>query len=114
MLPSEQDDKPTWQVTSATVGCLAVRTGDGLLTDQPLLQFPADPVTQVSQRLISQEPMSIIMNLGMSSSFQTLDLANLPFPSKMRVDYVRIYQREGEINLTCDPDDFPTAKYINE
>lgn len=57
--------------------------------------------------------MSIIMNFHMSDSFQTVDLANLPFPSKLRIDYVRVYQREGEINLSCDPKEYPTAEYID-
>lgn len=77
-------------------------------------QFPADSETQVAQRLVSEEPMSIIFNLHMSDSFQYVDLANLPFPSKLRIDYVRIYQREGEVNLSCSPKDYPTADYINE
>jgi beta-glucanase (GH16 family) len=64
--------------------------------------------------MISQEPMSIIMNFHMSDSFQAVDLASLPFPSKFRIDYVRVYQREGEVNLSCDPKDYPTADYINE
>lgn len=70
----------------------------------------------------------------MSSNFGYVDLDNLVFPSKMRVDYVRVYQPEGwqnseslscnadaqEPRLTrasgdavgCDPPDYPTADYI--
>jgi hypothetical protein len=32
----------------------------------------------------------------------------------MRIEYVRVYQREGETKLGCDPADHPTAQYINE
>lgn len=30
----------------------------------------------------------------------------------MYVDWVRVYQPEGEENVGCDPPDFPTKKYI--
>jgi beta-glucanase (GH16 family) len=92
-----------------------------------------DPTMKVSQRLISEEPhvsccvlpmyvhwliqhQYIIMNLGMSPGFQAQDYAHLRFPAKMYIDYVRIYQREsvGEDALTCDPKNYPTARYINE
>lgn len=36
------------------------------------------------------------------------------FPGEMKVDYVRVYQRKNEINIGCDPKDYPTAKYIND
>ncbi|GAA6003892.1 hypothetical protein JCM10207_006455 [Rhodosporidiobolus poonsookiae] len=70
--------------------------------------------TQVGQRLISREPMSIVLNLGISDAFQTIDYANLEFPVVMKIDYVRIYQQEGRENMGCDPKDFPTAKYIED
>ena len=53
------------------------------------------------------------MNLGMSENFGYVDVDNLPFPSTMRVDYVRVYQDPDNKNWGCDPDDFPTAAYIN-
>ncbi len=40
---------------------------------------------------------------------------HLEFPSKMYIDYVRVYQRAGTKNgLTCSPPNRPTADYINE
>ena len=30
----------------------------------------------------------------------------------MFVDYVRVYQKPGETNVGCSPDDYPTADYI--
>lgn len=49
----------------------------------------------------------------MSSSFQGADYKNLQFPTKMYVDYVRIYQRRGIKNgVTCDPPNRPTTDYI--
>lgn len=75
----------------------------------------------------------MILNLAMSDSFQTvrpsplfaprmslkpdvtqIEFDALQFPSKMRIDYVRVYQREGQTKLGCDPEDHPTAKYISE
>jgi hypothetical protein len=35
------------------------------------------------------------------------------FPAEMRVDYVRVYQREGQTNVGCSPADYPTQDYIN-
>ena len=53
------------------------------------------------------------MNLGLSSSFSFIDFANLEFPAKMYVDYVRVYQRDGvDQGVTCDPSHHPTANYI--
>lgn len=53
------------------------------------------------------------MQFGMSFNFAEVDLENLPFPSTMLVDYVRVYQKKGQTNIGCDPEDFPTAAYIN-
>ena len=54
------------------------------------------------------------MNLGMSENFGDVDLAQLQFPAFMEVDYVRVYQKKGKINIGCDPADFPTASYIEK
>ncbi|EJU00032.1 glycoside hydrolase family 16 protein [Dacryopinax primogenitus] len=70
--------------------------------------------TQVNQRLIPEEPMYIIMNLGISPSFGAIDFADLVFPTWMLVDYVRVYQKPGSKNIGCDPPDHPTANYIAE
>ncbi|KIK08000.1 glycoside hydrolase family 16 protein [Laccaria amethystina LaAM-08-1] len=87
--------KPSWQITSAAVG--------------------PDATSQVSQRLIPEEPMYLILNLGLSPSFQKQDFKHLVFPSEMYVDYVRIYQRQGVQNgITCDPPNRPTANYISQ
>ena len=69
----------------------------------------ADNMTEIAARPVSQEPMYIIMNLGMSSSFITIDYDNLQFPAKMRVDYVRVYQEADKYNVGCDPENFPTG-----
>ncbi|KZT06000.1 glycoside hydrolase family 16 protein [Laetiporus sulphureus 93-53] len=73
-----------------------------------------DSVVNISSRPVSQEPMYLIMNLGMSENFGYVDLDQLPFPATMRVDYVRVYQDPDEQNVGCDPTDFPTAAYIDK
>jgi hypothetical protein len=50
----------------------------------------------------------------MSPNFGRIDFAHLQFPAKMRIDYIRVYQRADHINIGCDPPDFPTAAYINQ
>lgn len=54
------------------------------------------------------------MNLGISQNFGPVDTTGLIFPSIMSIDYIRVYQDPDNINYGCDPDDFPTAAYINE
>ena len=87
------DGKPTWEVRGSALG--------------------PQPAMQISQRTIPTEPMSIIMNLGMSSGFQTLNFETMKFPAQLKVDYVRLYQpKDQEPRLSCDPPDHPTADYI--
>ncbi|KAF9462094.1 glycoside hydrolase family 16 protein [Collybia nuda] len=74
----------------------------------------ADPVVNISARPIPQEPMYIIANLGMSTNFGDVDIEHLTFPTKMRVDWIRVYQPKDAINVGCDPKDFPTQAYINQ
>lgn len=56
----------------------------------------------------------IILNLGMAYSFQHQDWKHLVFPAQLMVDYVRVYQRQGQEKIGCDPSDHPTAHYINQ
>jgi len=74
----------------------------------------ADPLTEISDRPIPQEPMYLIANLGMSPNFQPPDFQDLVFPTTMMIDWVRVYQPKNAVNVGCDPQDFPTAAYINE
>jgi len=76
--------------------------------------FAADTNVEIGARPIPQEPMYILMNLGMSTNFGPVDVEHLPFPVTMSVDWVRVYQRADSINYGCDPDEFPTQAYINE
>ncbi|GLB34042.1 putative beta-glucan synthesis-associated protein (SKN1) [Lyophyllum shimeji] len=72
-----------------------------------------DPSVEISARAISQEPMYLIINLGMSKNFGKIDFQHLTFPNHLRVDYVRVYQPPNAINIGCDPPNFPTKDYIN-
>lgn len=73
----------------------------------------ANPRVQIGPRIISEEPMSIVLNMAISESFQNVDVANMKFPADLLIDYVRVYQRSDSINVGCDPPDYPTADYIN-
>ncbi|OBZ77829.1 Beta-glucan synthesis-associated protein KRE6 [Grifola frondosa] len=69
--------------------------------------------SMVSQRLVPEEPMSIVLNSGISPNWQTIDLSTMVFPAIMQIDYVRVYQRVGQQNIGCDPPGYPTLNYIN-
>ncbi|CEL61387.1 Beta-glucan synthesis-associated protein KRE6 OS=Saccharomyces cerevisiae (strain ATCC 204508 / S288c) GN=KRE6 PE=1 SV=2 [Rhizoctonia solani AG-1 IB] len=89
-----------------------------------------DPAMQIGPRPVPLEPMVrhrdatdsalvlnvhqyILLNLGLSHSFGSVDFERLVFPAYMLVDYVRVYQPSGKWNIGCDPKDYPTADYIN-
>ncbi|KAF8349747.1 beta-glucan synthesis-associated protein [Amanita rubescens] len=74
----------------------------------------ADPIAQIAARPVPQEPMYLIMNLGISPNFGKIDFAQLTFPTTMRVDWIRVYQPQNAINYGCDPADFPTEAYISQ
>ncbi|KIM28936.1 glycoside hydrolase family 16 protein [Serendipita vermifera MAFF 305830] len=87
------DGEKTWTVTTASVG--------------------PNEISQVSQRLIPEEPMYVIINFGMSPGFQGQDFSKLVFPNVMKVDYVRVYQKAGHEDWSCSPDHHPTQDYID-
>ncbi|KAH8104849.1 glycoside hydrolase family 16 protein [Cristinia sonorae] len=89
------EGQKTWTMTAATIG--------------------PDETAQISARIVPEEPMYIIMNLGMSPSFQRQDYKHLTFPVKMYIDYVRVYQRSGvKEGVGCSPSHHPTADYIEQ
>ncbi|KAG7086517.1 hypothetical protein E1B28_002469 [Marasmius oreades] len=69
--------------------------------------------SQVGQRIVPEEPMYILLNMGISPNWQNINLETLLFPAEMLFDYVRIYQRKGHVNVGCNPKDYPTADYIS-
>ncbi|KAJ6256978.1 hypothetical protein Dda_7861 [Drechslerella dactyloides] len=95
--------------------------GSGHITwfvgDEPTFTVQGEatgPNGNVGARHISQEPMSIVLNLGVSNSWVYIDWPALEFPTTMYIDYVRIYQPEGSEMVTCDPPGYPTTKYIKK
>ena len=83
--------------------------------DDEMMQFDGraiGPNGNVGQRLVSEEPMSLIMNLGISHSWVDVEFQDLRFPTILRIDYVRWYQREGQQMVTCDPPGYETTEYI--
>jgi hypothetical protein len=54
-----------------------------------------------------------IFNTNCAANWQGIDLTTMAFPSAMRIDYVRVYQRVGYENVGCDPAEYPTMDYIN-
>lgn len=70
------------------------------------------PNGNIAARHVSEEPMSMVLNLGFSGSWSEILQADLKFPTVMHIDYVRLYQKPGETIMTCDPDGYPTTDYI--
>ncbi|KAF7300831.1 hypothetical protein MKEN_01309000 [Mycena kentingensis (nom. inval.)] len=88
------DNKRSWTLLSSGVG--------------------PNPQSQIAARPIPQEPLYILANLGLSHGFvYDIDFEHLTFPAKMRVDWVRVYQPKGKVNVGCEPEGFPTQGYIN-
>ncbi|KAJ7658250.1 beta-glucan synthesis-associated protein-domain-containing protein [Mycena polygramma] len=86
------DNKVTWTLNAPAVG--------------------ADSLTGISARPITDKPLYILANLGISNAFGYIDFEHLVFPVTMRIDWVRVYQHPYRINIGCDTPDKPTAAYI--
>jgi beta-glucan synthesis-associated protein KRE6 len=74
------------------------------------------PNGNVDQRIIPEEPMSMVLNFGMSTGFSRLNLTGLAplMPATMRFDYIRVYQDPNSELVTCDPPGWETTAYIND
>jgi beta-glucanase (GH16 family) len=72
------------------------------------------PNGNIGQRMITSEPMSMVINLGMGTSFAPVDFAQIAsvLPAHMRIDYVRVYQNPDNEVVTCDPKGYETTEYI--
>lgn len=85
--------------------------------EQPTLLVLAPamhPNGNIGWRRLSKEPMSLVMNFGISNSWAYIDWPSLHFPMEMRVSHVRVYQPADKVNIGCDPDDYPTYDYIQQ
>lgn len=74
------------------------------------------PNGNIGQRVVPKEPMSIIMNLGMSPTFARIDVAalNALYPVHMRINWIRIYQDPNSHHMGCDPVGYETSTYIKK
>lgn len=72
------------------------------------------PDGNIDWRTITKEPMSLVLNLGLSRAWSKVQLQTIQFPVSLEVDYVRIYQPVDRVSLTCDPPDYPTYDYIQQ
>lgn len=70
------------------------------------------PNGNVDSRPVSEEPMTVVLNLGISPAWTGINFAELVFPTTMYVDYVRWYQPAGKSSVTCDPPGYETTEYI--
>nr|BEK99910.1 1,6-beta-transglycosylase [Pleurochrysis haptonemofera] len=64
-------------------------------------------------RKMPQEPMSLVMNTAIGTwngGVSAVDGQH--WPADFYVDYVRVWQ--SEVNIGCDPPDYPTAAYIDK
>ncbi|EPQ53587.1 glycoside hydrolase family 16 protein [Gloeophyllum trabeum ATCC 11539] len=90
-------------------------TDDKLAVTLEVAAMAADSRVNISARPVPQEPMYLIVNLGMSTDFTpVVDVDHIPFPVHMTIDWIRVYQPKDSINIGCDPQDFPTQAYINQ
>ena len=85
-------DQQTWKITGDAIG----------------------PNGNVGQRVMPEEPMSIVANFGLSNSFAALNWTGLGelMPATMRFDYIRIYQ-DSDGEMSCDPEGYPTTDFIS-
>jgi len=72
------------------------------------------PNGNIDHRPVSEEPMSMILNLGMSNTWTSINWEKLVFPAVMRIDYIRLYQKKGSEMVTCDPPGYETTDYIKK
>ncbi|GCE99514.1 beta-glucan synthesis-associated protein [Zygosaccharomyces mellis] len=72
------------------------------------------PNGNIGWRRMSKEPMAIILNLGISNNWAYINWQMIFFPVTLSVDFVRIYQPNDSVSITCDPPDHPTYDYIEQ
>ncbi|CAI5721307.1 unnamed protein product [Peronospora effusa] len=115
-----------------------------MLDGSPLFEVAADTVSNVPQngnssnpqKLMLEEPMSVIFNVALSSSWgatppnagnacrgdgsdKKVNKICNEFPMFMKIDYIRLYQDQGDdldtdnyMQVGCDPASHPTKQWI--
>ena len=106
-------DEYGFEYTPGADGEVKWSVGDEVRWDVKAAASGPDPITEIGQRPIPEEPMYILINQGISKNFGDIDWDELIFPSIMLIDWVRVYQPKGEHNIGCDPPNMPTADYIS-
>ena len=64
-------------------------------------------------REMPNEPMSLVINTAIGTwngGMSALDGKH--WPASFWIDYVRVWQPKGELNIGCNPPDYPTKAYI--
>ena len=64
-------------------------------------------------REMPNEPMSLVINTAIGTwngGMSALDGKH--WPASFWIDYVRVWQPKGELNIGCNPPDYPTRAYI--
>lgn len=117
-------------------------TGDSgyirwMLEGSPIFEVPAsaftDPPQDTAQsnpkKIMIEEPMYLIMNVALSSTWSTTppnaggacegsssEDTNVcdSFPMYLKVDYIRVYQDTSTMSYGCDPSSHPTAEWITD
>ncbi|KAF9515024.1 glycoside hydrolase family 16 protein [Hydnum rufescens UP504] len=87
------DGEPSWTVFSSSIG--------------------PNPNTNISQRNIPEEPLYIIMNLGISHGFGYTMSAYTKIQTIGIFSFVELHL-ESLLKVGCSPEAFPTEKYINQ
>ncbi|WBW74182.1 plasma membrane beta-glucan biosynthesis protein [Schizosaccharomyces osmophilus] len=79
-----------------------------------MLGAAVGPNGNVGARQISEEPMSIVFNLGISNNWAYYYFRDLHMPATMSIDFIRIYQdpEDDNMHIGCDPPGYPTTEYI--
>ena len=105
------NNQSAWTLLSSGMGPdTKVEISNRLIPTEPM----ARTLDSVSHLYLIQYPQYLIANLGISPAFGRIDFEHLQFPATMRIDYIRVYQQKDQINIGCDPPNFPTMSYINQ
>jgi len=65
-------------------------------------------------RMIPNEPMSLVMNTAIGTwNGGKSALDGKHWPARFYIDYVRVWQVADEMNVGCNPPDYPTKVYID-
>lgn len=109
------------------------------LEGNPIFEIPAKAVVDPPQnaagtnpkRLMIEEPLYLIFNTALSTSWGTtppnpgqpcrgngadarVNKVCDAFPLYLKIDYIRVWQSSSGMSVGCDPASHPTAQYITE